>query len=118
MYVMYVHTYIYMYVCTYVIMIINTHTLHSYSHSVVGSMSRKMTASASTAVGMTDYGFLYSGGSMNTMSTMRVRSRLSATGEGEEEAKKPSIDDFDCEIAIFKVSNTYIRGVQLKYVLA
>ena len=76
-------------------------------------MSRKMTASASTAVGMTDYGFLYAGGSMNTMSTIRVRSRLSAVGEGEEETKKPSIDDFDSEIAIFKVSIMYKHGTPL-----
>ena len=71
-------------------------------------MSRKMTASASTAVGLTDYGFLYSGGSMSAVSTMKVKSRHSGIGEGEEEVKKPSIDDFDSEISIFKVSHMYV----------
>jgi len=56
----------------------------------------------STAVGLTDYGFLYSAGSTQAVSTVRVKSRHSGIGE-EEEAKRPSIDDFDSEIAIFKV---------------
>ena len=71
----------------------------------MGSVSHKMSTSVSAAVGLTDYGFLYSGSSVYTMSTMKLRSRHSA---GEEEgAKRPSIDDFDSEISIFKVcSNT------------
>ena len=45
---------------------------------------------------------------MSAVSTMRVKSRHSGIGEGEEEVKKPSIDDFDSEISIFKVSHMYV----------
>ena len=65
-------------------------------------MSHRLSNSVSAAMGMTDYGFLYCGGSVSAMSTMRVRSRHSGIGD-EEEGKRPSIDDFDSEIAIFKV---------------
>ena len=65
-------------------------------------MSSRISGSASAGVGLTDYGFLYSGASTQTMFASRVKSRHSGIGE-EEEAKRPSIDDFDSEIAIFKV---------------
>ena len=66
-------------------------------------MSHKMGTSLSTAMGLTDYGFLYTSGSARAVSTLRVRSRHSGIGEAEDDVKKPSIDDFDSEIAIFKV---------------
>ena len=66
-------------------------------------MSHKMGTSMSAAMGLTDYGFLYSSASTRTASTLRVRSRHSGIGESEDDVKRPSIDDFDCEIAIFKV---------------
>jgi len=68
---------------------------------VVGSVSYRIGSSLSVA-GATDYGFLYSGtSSMGQMTSFRVRSVLSR--DGDEENKKPSIDDFDVEISIFKV---------------
>ena len=69
----------------------------------MGSMSHKLGASMSAMMGLTDYGFLYTSGSVRLMSTMRVRSRHSGMGDGDEDVKRPSIDDFDSEISIFKV---------------
>ena len=68
----------------------------------MGNMS-KLGASMSTMMGMNDYGFLYTTGSVRFMSTMRVKSRQSGMGDGDEDVKRPSIDDFDSEISIFKV---------------
>lgn len=67
-------------------------------------MSHKLGTSMSAAMGLTDYGFLYTSVSARATSTLRVRSRHSGIGEAEDDAKRPSIDDFDSEIAIFKVS--------------
>ena len=68
-------------------------------------MSHKMGTSMSTAMGLTDYGFLYASGSTRAVSTLRVKSRHSGIGEADDDVKRPSIDDFDSEIAIFKVSS-------------
>ena len=77
------------------------HLLLSRSHSMIASASHRV-GSSKSAVGATDYGFLYSAtSSIGHMSTYRVRSVLSR--EGEDENNKPSIDDFDGEISIFKV---------------
>ena len=65
-------------------------------------MSSKISGSALNAVGLTEFGFLYPGASTQMMFASRVKSRHSGIGE-EVEAKRPSIDDFDSEIAIFKV---------------
>ena len=65
-------------------------------------MSHKMGTSMSTAVGLTDYGFLYASTSARFGSTVKVKSRHSGIGEADEDVR-PSIDDFDSEIAIFKV---------------
>ena len=64
----------------------------------------KLGTSMSTMMGMNDYGFLYSTGSVQFMSTMRVKSRQSGMGDGDEDVKRPSIDDFDSEISISKGS--------------
>ncbi|XP_065904492.1 dynein axonemal heavy chain 9-like [Dysidea avara] len=72
----------------------------SRSHSMIASASHRV-GSSKSAVGATDYGFLYSAtSSIGHMSTYRERSVLSR--EGEDENNKPSIDDFDGEISIFK----------------
>ena len=71
----------------------HVHFIHySYSHSVMGNMS-KLGSSMSTMMGMNDYGFLYTTGSVRFMSTMRVKSRQSGIGDGDEDVKRPSIDD-------------------------
>ena len=70
-----------------------------------------------SAVGATDYGFLYSGASsIGHIGSFRVRSVLSR-GEGEEENKKPSIDDFDGEISIFKVHQCDRHIIQHVWIL-
>jgi len=86
---------------TAIVCVSSGHLLHSRSHSIISSASHRIGNSLSAA-GATDYGFLYTGhSSMGHMTSFRVRSILSR--EAEDETKKPSIDDFDGEISIFKV---------------
>ena len=68
---------------------------------MVGSASHRIGASMSAGAA-TDHGFLYT--TASRMDSFRVRSVISR-GEIDEDAKKPSIDDFDAEISIFKVQH-------------